>query len=869
MEIANFDTSTGGGVQAFAFGLAASSDEFPIADGLSRALNVSYWSGFGDGGTQNRVYFGRSHDYNNATIAYANMVLTNSNYKYIGQLVFTRTSSMKIKFVFTQLADHNVWRIDYTVLDGSAWESQATALFVSKDYVENVMTNGKCYIVAYGWSGSDSVANPYGKVTVEEGYTVTEKDDYTLTTRIPVGGTYTLPEMSNTSEKVFIGWKSSADNKLYVAGTKMDVTANVTFTATYVDFAQTGGAAIRKTSSYGETGVRFQAILNESSYNSVSSYIKKLGIIIMPDDLIGDKDFTMANYPSTSTGGVVYSEKNKAEFEFEDGEMDFRLSLINIREKNYNRPLAGRAYLVVTANGQDTYVYTDYDYTVSARSVVDVATAALKNSESDPNGVLTGFIDRSLNLTYSGGTNGTFAIADKLDRASSSRIAKSVSGSISSTKENYGTVTDIVTTIRVTVDLDRFNNELGGSFKNVTVNGKILSGLTQSVSGNVVTITATKGASPIYERDADPYNSPFFALKSYAFVTKWNRIEDGTLVERPKADNELLYDLNFATGGITTVFKFATRDPDTDEIIEPERGFTGVDGMDYNGDAALDINSFWESSQIPYGHQWLICQWQCYYQFGLYVEGSDATVTRNGSIIRQEDGGKYVEVDVSKVGNITLGISAAAENEKGYGSSSYSRTGDDPWLHLLLQSSVEEQLNSTEYDKLYLEADFTVTKCDRNTASDYNPSLHTAQFQWYISLYGPSEDDPTELKPMIWIGLQFFDYNNLGATAPKYSALDTGGTNMWIYNPNLNDCAKVAGNIVSNDHLAVIGQRNHVKVDILPYIQEALDLLHAQGMYSWVTDVSEFYIWNHNIGWEVPGNFDCEAQLYYLNMYYE
>ncbi len=856
MTVKNFNGTSGG--QCLGFGITKTNSQYPPA--LNTYLNITYWSGIESATTQNRVFFGKNHDYNTTSIAYTDSALLNNSLKFSTKLIFNKTAAMSIKFTFHNLSSQNVWRIDYTVLEGSIWEGQADSIFISNSYISGALSSGKCYIVAYGFANNSSVPNPYGTVTAQAGYTVTETSSSTKTTKVASGEKYFLPAMDNdtANNKVFVGWLCSNDSKLYSGNTEYTVTSNVTFTAKYVTFSQTNGASIFKANTIQGSGIRYQASLDQTSYNSLSSYIKAVGIIIMPSNLIKDKDFTMENYPSTSGGGVAYEQIAKSDFDFVDGAFLFKLSVTNLYAQNYNREFAGRAYLVVTANDKDTYVYVDFDYANNSRAITAVAAAAIKNGETDPEGVMENIIDRSLNLTYSGGISGTFAIADKLDRASSDRITKSV---LSGTGITYstnadGTVSSVTTTLKIKVDSTRFVNELGGKFSNVTINGKNISGGSQSRSGSTVTITFSTDCTPLYERDGDAYSAPYFAVKGFDYLDNYNRNGSGALTERPKADNELLYDLNFSTGFITTVFNLDTGD-----------GVTDVDGVEYGGANVLDINSYWDQIGIPYGHQWLIGQWGCRHQFGINV-GSDATFTRNGSIMRQDDGGKYIELDTSKIGCITLGIKGSAE----YSSSTYARKSGESWPHMLVQSAIERNVD-TSYDHLYMEMDYEVTKCDLNqTKASYDPTLHTAQFQWYIALFAPESAGSSTYAQMAWVGIQFFDANYQGANIPEYRGWDGGKsdhTDMYIYKPSLKDCAKDSDNTVQHVNSSIVGLRNYVKVDVIPYIQEALNILHSQGNFTWVTNLSQILIPNHNFGWEIQGNYDVETQINYLNLYYE
>jgi hypothetical protein len=60
----------------------------------------------------------------------------------------------------------------------------------------------------------------------------------------------------------------------------------------------------------------------------------------------------------------------------------------------------------------------------------------------------------------------------------------------------------------------------------------------------------------------------------------------------------------------------------------------------------------------------------------------------------------------------------------------------------------------------------------------------------------------------------------------------------------------------------------HVKFDILPFLKQALKIARQNGALKGAT-VDHLRIGSTNIGWELPGNYDAEVEISYLNMYEE
>jgi hypothetical protein len=65
---------------------------------------------------------------------------------------------------------------------------------------------------------------------------------------------------------------------------------------------------------------------------------------------------------------------------------------------------------------------------------------------------------------------------------------------------------------------------------------------------------------------------------------------------------------------------------------------------------------------------------------------------------------------------------------------------------------------------------------------------------------------------------------------------------------------------------SVVGKDVKVKVDILPYINQALKIARQNGAMKGAS-ADQLAIGSTNIGWELPGNFDVEVEISYLNMY--
>ena len=229
--------------------------------------------------------------------------------------------------------------------------------------------NGTLYEVANDFSVS------YYKVTkTVNGETTTEY----------ANGSYTLPEFS--ADGYFpLGWKYNGG--LYEIGDTFAAAKDgFVLEAVCVDFTQLEGASIKMGNTTEGSGIRFTARLG-----ATNQYITKMGVLVMPSDLMTNGEFTHANYS-------VYDEASKTGIchEFIANSNDLGLenfqnkgkayyvkgSVVNLFESNYQRTFVGRSFLVVNFADGEKYVYVDYDASKHERRICDVAKAALEDTKA-------------------------------------------------------------------------------------------------------------------------------------------------------------------------------------------------------------------------------------------------------------------------------------------------------------------------------------------------------------------------------------------------------------------------------------------------------------------------------------------------------
>ncbi len=324
----------------------------------------------------------------------------------------------------------------------------------------------------------------------------------------------------------------------------------------------------------------------------------------------------------------------------------------------------------------------------------------------------------------------------------------------------------------------------------------------------------------------------------------WDTTTSGQMIERPKIEGEsvteLLTDLNFSRGFSVTVFH-------ANSSNGQKAGW-----LTYGDEKAVGSNV------------WQLAQWGCTKDMA-----NDSSFTRDGSVVTYDDGGKFLKIDTGKTGCVTMGIKGSVEYTPDADGNIRERTDEtENWPHILIEQGIGQDTSACEH--LYMEITYTVTKCESlvdRTLYPINENLNAAQFQWFITLQDMDPESESYGQSM-WFGFSMFDTRALGGTPAGLSSYDGGkedSTGKFIYMFSLNSAAQQAGNTVTTP-TSVVGEKITVKVDILPYLKQALKIARQNGALTGAS-ADKLSIGSTNIGWELPGNFDAEVEISYMNMY--
>lgn len=323
----------------------------------------------------------------------------------------------------------------------------------------------------------------------------------------------------------------------------------------------------------------------------------------------------------------------------------------------------------------------------------------------------------------------------------------------------------------------------------------------------------------------------------------WQRQKEGKVITRPricdKNRTEILPDLNFSHGFQVSLFH-------SNSSAGRLAGF-----LDYGGQAADGAPC------------WQLSQWGCTHDL------AKAAFSRNGSVMRYDDGGKCVTVDVANA-QITLSIKGSEEYPRDREGHVRERVGQmENWPHLLAEQTEVNFVLPHAIRHLYMSLDYEVTHCetlvDRNIYPE-NVMMHAGMFVWFLHLTDIDPESVSYLRSM-WFGVKMYDTRFCGRTPAAEAGYDTGkedSTGLFIFIPSLEEVARQQGSQVTLPS-SVIGRRSVVRFDALPFLEKALMTARSMGAMAGAR-VEGLRIDSTNIGWELMGNNDAEVRIYSLDL---
>lgn len=234
---------------------------------------------------------------------------------------------------------------------------------------------------------------------------------------------------------------------------------------------------------------------------------------------------------------------------------------------------------------------------------------------------------------------------------------------------------------------------------------------------------------------------------------------------------------------------------------------------------------------------WEMAEWGTKYE----LEEADK-VTTSGERITYANAGKAISFEKKGADvSVAMDVTTSAEYDT-------PREQNQAWPHLLVEQAFPEKPLMTDLEGLVLKFKGRLTgaemKMDEN---DFNPGLHTAQFQLFITVQDANPNS-AYYGDYLWFGIPFYDYRY--EHIPLYAAQDVGkgdATGKFIYSVGSADFME--GSFHTKDWITI-------EKDIYPLIVGALKLAKERG-YLTGSFFEDFRLTGMNLGWEVPGTFDA------------
>lgn len=244
-------------------------------------------------------------------------------------------------------------------------------------------------------------------------------------------------------------------------------------------------------------------------------------------------------------------------------------------------------------------------------------------------------------------------------------------------------------------------------------------------------------------------------------------------------------------------------------------------------------------------NEWRLAQWGTQ----ISLEGTQPKVLPDGTRILR-NAGKTIKVFPGGLSGegIILGVNGGTE----FGG--VPRKDGQFWPHLLIEQQFPRDFKVATAASLNFGLQFRVDGCKKAAEAPLDPALHSAQVTAYWTLQNQGSDS-LDKGEMIWFGLPLFDARS--DVPPGHQALDTAVENgKFIF--TLEGSRFFQG--PTGD-----GQWHKVACDLVPFMQEALAASQAKGFLT-NTRFEDLYVTSFNLGWEVPGPYDCEITIKNLSL---
>lgn len=278
---------------------------------------------------------------------------------------------------------------------------------------------------------------------------------------------------------------------------------------------------------------------------------------------------------------------------------------------------------------------------------------------------------------------------------------------------------------------------------------------------------------------------------------------------------------------------------DTHELVRDPTFIQGLTVLDPKPGKRVEVGTlhFGQDGPPPV---WSLAQWSSRFP----VTDFTPKLLDDGGLAVATEGKRVVR---SPQGELTLEVFGNAE----YGGRARGRR--DPWVHLLLGQRFQCPLDLAHIGEVPFSVEARLLNCRKYDSPDYSPNVHATHYQLFVTVQNLNRQS-AGYGDFLWFGVAMYD--DRWRVPHRFVAGDKGSGKL-IYTP-LGD--------TYTDQSMQDGEWVTFQGDLLPEIRKALDVAWERGFLKDSHDLADYRLGGMNLGWEVPGLFDCAVVMRGLSL---
>ncbi len=186
------------------------------------------------------------------------------------------------------------------------------------------------------------------------------------------------------------------------------------------------------------------------------------------------------------------------------------------------------------------------------------------------------------------------------------------------------------------------------------------------------------------------------------------------------------------------------------------------------------------------------------------------------------------------------------------------------WPHLLVSQDsgicpIDKKRNSAAADRMFVELDLRLLDFKDTTITG---GTESANFMAYF--YLRTDKAPGDL---IWFGFNFFNGMRVDSSMRCGWAPDSAAHQYMYKMSQAITFGGVENSFVPNNGVVLTGEEwKHVRVDVTPYIAQAVEWANRDNIFGVPVTVEDMYFEGVNIGYETWGNYDYTVEFKNFNI---